>query len=255
MTYQTTTFAASILTSSFNQLAPMFPKFLLLSLLLISATPTDHIQSDFKRAVETLRTKKKAINQFDNGLSTDENRTALSIVFPEVIRYNSFSDFIETKTLEWVYVDYGAEKADFSIGLFQMKPSFIEKLEEATKSDPSVFRQFSDILNYPSTLSAVEIRRTRVARMQNFETQVNYAQIFSLVCNAKFKSEVFASPAEKIKFFAAAYNFGFNKDVKDIKNWTTKKAFPYGANYKGKQMIYSEISADFYAKYANEFFD
>ena len=99
------------LINSFNQLAPMFFKLLLFSLLLISATPTDHFQSDVQRAVETLRTKKKAINQFDNGLSTDENRTALSIVFPEVIRYNSFSDFIETKTLEWVYVDYGAEKA------------------------------------------------------------------------------------------------------------------------------------------------
>lgn len=240
-----------------NQLAPMLPKFLLFALFFffIAATPTDHLQGDVQRAVETLRAKKKAINQFNNGLSSDENRTALSIVFPEVIRYNSFSDFIETKTLEWVYVDFGAERADFSIGLFQMKPSFIEKLEEATKSDPSVFRQFSDILSYPSTLSAVEIRRMRVSRLQNFETQIGYAQVFSLVCDAKFKKEVFANSAEKIKFFAAAYNFGFEKDVKEIKKWTTKKAFPYGVNYKGKQMIYSEVSADFYAKYANEFFD
>ena len=139
----------------------MFPKLLLFSTLFFFNTSTTHFQSDVQRAVETLRTKKKAINQFSNGLSADDNRTALSIVFPEVIRFNSFSDFIETKTLEWVYVDYGAEKADFSIGLFQMKPSFIEKLEEATKSDPSLFRPFSDILSYPTTLSAMEIRRKR----------------------------------------------------------------------------------------------
>lgn len=233
----------------------MFPKFLLFSILFFFNTPTTHFQSDVQKAVETLRTKKKLLNQFTNDLSADDNRTALSIVFPEVIRFNSFSDFIETKTLEWVYVDYGAEKADFSIGLFQMKPSFIEKLEEATKSAPSLFRPFTDILSYPATLSAMEIRKTRVARLQNFETQVQYAQIFFLVCNGKFKDECFANHQEKVKFFAAAYNFGFDKDVKEIKKWTTKKAFPYGANYKGKQMIYSEVSANFYAKYAREFFE
>lgn len=233
----------------------MFPKFLLFSILFFSTSETTHFQGDVKRAVETLRTKKKQMNQFTNGLTADDNRTALSIVFPEVIRFNSFSDFIETKTLEWVYVDFGAEKADFSVGLFQMKPSFIEKLEEVSKSDPSLFRPFVDILSYPATLSAVEIRKTRVARMQNFETQVGYAQVFLLVCNAKFKDACFTNNTEKIKFFAAAYNFGFDRDVKEIKNWTTKKAFPYGANYKGKQMIYSEVSADFYAKYANEFFE
>jgi hypothetical protein len=233
----------------------MFPKLLLFSAFFFFTAPATPFQGDVKRAVETLRTKKKLINQFANGLSTDENRSALSVVFPEVIRFNSFSDFIETKTLEWVYVDYGAEKADFSVGLFQMKPSFIEKLEEATKSDPSLFRPFADVLNYPSTLSAMEIRKTRVARMQNFETQIAYAQVFLLVCNTKFKEECFVNNPEKIKFFAAAYNFGFDKDVNDIKKWTTKKAFPYGVNYKGKQMIYSEVSADFYAKYAREFFE
>jgi hypothetical protein len=232
----------------------MFPKLILISLCFVFLAPSAHFLSDVHRAVETLRTKKKVINQYTNGLSIEENRTALSVVFPEVIRYNSFSDYIETKTLEWVYVDFGAEKADFSVGLFQMKPSFVEKLEEASKSDPSVFRPFHDILSYPATLSAVEIRRMRVARLQNFETQLSYAQVFLLICNTKFKSEVFADTKEKIKFYAAAYNFGFDKDVKDIKAWTTRKAFPYGVKFKGKQMIYSEVSANFYTKYADEFF-
>lgn len=231
----------------------MFPKYLLLALCFFSNVSAS-FQGDVQRAVSTLRSKKKMINQYANGLPTDDNRTALSIVFPEVIRFNSFSDFIETKTLEWVYVDFGSEKADFSVGLFQMKPSFIEKLEEATKADPSLYRPFADILTYPSTLEPMEIRRTRVARLQNFEIQLSYAQVFLLVCNVKFKDACFTNNEEKIKFFAAAYNLGFDRDVKDIKNWTTKKAFPYGSGYTGNQMVYSEISANFYAKYAGEFF-
>ena len=233
----------------------MYPKLILITLCFLFLAPTKPFTSDVQRAVDTLRTKKKLINQYANGMSTEDNRTALSVVFPEVIRFNSFSDFIETKTLEWVYVDYGAEKADFSVGLFQMKPSFVEKLEEVSKSTPSLFRPFADILSYPATLSAPEIRRMRVTRLQSFETQISYAQVFLLICNDKFKSECFVNNTEKIKFFAAAYNFGFDKDVKDIKAWTTRKAFPYGVKFKGKQMIYSEVSANFYSKYANEFFN
>ncbi len=232
----------------------MYPKLILLILCCSFIAPAKPLQSDVQRAVETLRSKKKVIKQFTNGLSVEENRTALSVVFPEVIRFNSFTDFIETKTLEWVYVDFGAERADFSVGLFQMKPSFVEKLEEASKSDPSVFRLFNDVLSYPATLSAPEIRKMRVARLQNFEIQLSYAQVFLLICNEKFKAEKFVDTAEKIKFYAAAYNFGFDKNIKDIKEWTTRKAFPYGVKFKGKQMIYSEVSANFYSKYSDEFF-
>jgi hypothetical protein len=232
----------------------MYPKLILILLCCSFVAPTNPFQSDVQRAVETLRTKKKVIKQFENGLTADENKAALSIVFPEVIRYNSFSDYLETKTLEWVYVDFGAERADFSVGLYQMKPSFVEKLEEASKTDPSVFRQFTEILSYPATLSAPEIRKMRVVRLQSFETQISYAQVFLLICNAKYKNETFANNTEKIKFYAAAYNFGFDKDVKDIKEWTTRKAFPYGVKFKGKQMAYSDVSANFYSKYADEFF-
>jgi hypothetical protein len=232
----------------------MYPKLILISVCLVFLAPSSHFRSDMQRAVDTLRTKKKVIKQYGNELSIEENRTALSIVFPEVIRYNSFSDFLETKTLEWVYAEYGAEKADFSIGLFQMKPSFVEKLEESSKGDPTTFRPFADILSYPTTLSATEIRRMRVNRLQSFEAQLGYAQVFLLICNHKFKKDTFADNTEKLKFYAAAYNFGFDKDVKDIKEWTKRKAFPYGIKFKGKQMIYSDISANFYAKYADEFF-
>jgi hypothetical protein len=51
---------------------------------------------------------------------------ALSVIFPELIRYSSISDFIEVKALEVLYVQYGKDYSDFSIGLFQMKPEFAE---------------------------------------------------------------------------------------------------------------------------------
>ena len=57
----------------------------------------------------------------------------LPIVFPELIRYSLFRDYLETTMLERLYVKEGTSGADFSIGHFQMKPSFAEKIEIAAK--------------------------------------------------------------------------------------------------------------------------
>lgn len=51
-----------------------------------------------------------------------------AIVFPEIMRYNGLKDGIETESLRTLYVQFGEDYADFSIGLFQMKPCFAQQL-------------------------------------------------------------------------------------------------------------------------------
>jgi hypothetical protein len=99
---------------------------------------------DIENAVVTLQQHNALIQKMAKKYNQN-NMPVLSIVFPEIIRYNAFKDFLETKTLEWLYVEYGKDKADFSIGLFQMKPSFVEKLEKYLQATPSVFYSFSSI--------------------------------------------------------------------------------------------------------------
>ena len=55
---------------------------------------------------------------------SDKNLLA-AVIFPELVRYSSFRDLLETGVLEALYIEKGSDVANFSIGKFQMKPSFI----------------------------------------------------------------------------------------------------------------------------------
>lgn len=209
-------------------------------------------EKEIENAVKVLKAHKAEIQDISKQYPVNY-REALSIVFPEVIRYNAFKDFIETKSLELIYVNFGKDKADFSIGYFQMKPSFIEKLENAIGfCPPSVLTAFSDI---KITLFTDEkkIRQERINRLKDFKWQVKYALAYRAICAVLFENEIFENNIEKIKFLAAAYNFGFDGDVNKIKQWTTRTVFPYGTHYGENQMSYSTIAATFLSKYADEF--
>jgi hypothetical protein len=210
-------------------------------------------EKEIQNAISTLKSNKPIIQKITDEYATDK-AAVCSIVFPEVIRYNAFKDFIETKSLEWLYVQYGKDKADFSIGLFQMKPSFIEKLEATIECTPSVRNRFN-VLLIDNQKDIVEKRRLRVERLKNIEWQLRYAVAYWCICEEVFKEENFDTKEAKIKFFATAYNFGFDRDVNKIKRWTTIKAFPYGEHYTGKQLIYSDLSIDFFKKYAQDIFN
>ena len=55
---------------------------------------------------------------------------AESVVWPEMERYARLQDLAETAAVYGTYITTGGGP-DYSIGLFQMKPSFIEDLEKA----------------------------------------------------------------------------------------------------------------------------
>ena len=54
---------------------------------------------------------------------------------------------------------------------------------------------------------------------------------------------------QKIEFFAAAYNYGFNSSKEEIRKTIESKYFPYGGTYPGKQYSYAKIASDFYKNY------
>ena len=55
---------------------------------------------------------------------------AIAVVFPEIVRYSAIRDKIEITLLKALYINLGEDYADFSIGQFQMKPSFAEALHK-----------------------------------------------------------------------------------------------------------------------------
>jgi len=180
------------------------------------------------------------------GLSAE---TLQAIVFPELIRYNRFQNFFETKALEWAYIEGGAQVADFSIGHFQMKPSFVETLEQEVHKDTMLQKQFAQLFDYQQKTKK-EKRKIRLERLQELDYQLDYLCCFLVVCQARHATTLQQqNQEEKIKFYATAYNSGWQQSAKAIKRWMQRPTFPYGADYPPpQQYVYADIAWSFVAK-------
>ncbi|HAS43213.1 MAG TPA: hypothetical protein DCS93_22225 [Microscillaceae bacterium] len=175
----------------------------------------------------------------------------LAMGFPELLRYNTLQNRLETAFLEALYVKKGPTYANFSVGRFQMKPSFAESLEQYCQK----YLKFTGVKIYRYEVVGINnIRKARVKRLNNLGWQLKYLHSLYLALNHRFAHKKFTSRAQKLRFFAAAYNFGFLNTATKIQQWSQNKAFPYGKNYIGKQQNYTDIALDFYLNEALKFF-
>jgi len=206
-------------------------------------------KNDVDQAVKYLSAK------FGEVLIEEENVFALLVAAPELIRYSYFQNFLETAGLELLYVQYGADGADFSIGPFQMKPSFIEELEQQVLGNP-VLIVYRSIAAFPTDESN-RIREIRINRIQQPKFQLLYLSAFRAYCEYQFAGYLGdATTKEKLRFIATAYNMGFGHSNQDILDYMQQKNFPYGANYPGTQYAYGQLAVDIYQaliqnRYAN----
>ncbi|MBI5218152.1 MAG: hypothetical protein HY958_04400 [Bacteroidia bacterium] len=218
----------------------------ILTVLLISSQPffSKIFRDDYTNAVNFIKQNKtlieKTCSQYDN-----ENAVVLSVVFPELIRYSYFKDFFETSALEVVYTKYGSGYVDFSIGRLQMKPSFIETLENTVLKDDSLHQRYKIITEFKSDKPEL-IRQTRVERLKTLKWQLIYANCFIAIMDEKFKDVEWPDIKEKIRIYATAYNHGFNHSLEKIKKWQSDKTFPYGGTNPENQYAYGDVAVDFY---------
>ena len=204
----------------------------------------DEFNFDYAWAVKFVKKHRKQIINKSYKYQTD-TAVITSVVFPEVIRYSIFSNYFETKGLELIYVKYGKKYADFSIGYFQMKPSFVEKLEEYVKNSDVYNKKFRHITLYNSAKEK-KIRAERLERLKSFDWQLDYLNCFYVITSNLHSQERWTNKTEKIKFYATAYNHGFYKNTNEIKEWINVALFPYGTQSKARQYIYSDISCYFF---------
>ena len=129
-------------------------------------------------------------------------RIAEAIVFPELIRYSHWQDAIETATVKGVYVSGGSEKANFSIGRFQMKPSFAEEIDQEWNQSTlaSEFGFKFDVRNNS------DARSSRVKRLGTIEGQCRYLAIFIRLMYLRHPKLQSLSVEQQVRFLATAYN-------------------------------------------------
>ncbi len=173
---------------------------------------------------------------------------ALSVVFPELVRYSALRDKMETSLLKTLYVNLGDEYADFSIGEFQMKPSFAELVREKAPMALSagsgiIFKNIADFDNIK------DFRRSIITDMEDPEIQVNYLIAFIKICEKEFKT-VRKDEHSQVKFLATAYNYGINRTTAQIENMTDKKYFSISL-IKSQNYSYADVSLYWYERFIN----
>lgn len=172
-------------------------------------------------------------------------RLAISVIFPELVRYSALRDKMETTLLKALYVNLGDEYANFSIGRFQIKPSFASFIRTESRgalgrrSDIS-FRQpgdFDDISNF---------RKSIVADLEDPRIQFNYVVAFFRLCEKKYKTGRM-SDEEKVKFLSTAYNYGIDRSAGEIESMIDKRFFSTQI-IRSSRYCYSDISLYWYRK-------
>lgn len=174
---------------------------------------------------------------------------AISVVFPEMVRYSALRDKMEIGLLKTLYVNLGEEYADFSIGEFQMKPSFAEKIRKKTHD---IQGQQSDITfkNEADFDDIKEYRKSIIKDLEDLKSQLNYLIVFIKICGRNFNTEG-KDEMSQVKFLATAYNFGFDKTETEIKNMTGKKYFNTSL-LMSENYSYSDISLFWYNQFMTQ---
>ncbi len=202
--------------------------------------------NDYTNALELIEQNDMLFNQYANLYHIDE-KFLKAIVFPELIRYNSVYDAIEITSLQFLYIKKGSDYNDFSVGFFQMKPSFAEQIEiEANKVLDSAFLKKIGFITYKNSEASEVEREKRLNRIINIEYQLKYLIAFYNLCEVKFKDYKINTKSDKLKLYSTAYNTGFNKSKSVLNKQLKSKSFYLGKVIKSSKFNYASISSFYY---------
>jgi hypothetical protein len=172
-------------------------------------------------------------------------RILVPVVFPELLKYTVFRDDIETLGLAVLYVSGGTSRGNFSIGRFQMKPSFIEALEAEISRRPDLPAGLRAIAEFPPNADARGRRSLRVDRLHSETWDLTYLAAFYAVVASRF--DLASLPVEeRLRFVAAAYNRGFWYPAAEIRRAEQFRIFPHGAGGSPGPYRYTDIAVDFF---------
>lgn len=171
---------------------------------------------------------------------------SLSIAAPEFLRYQELSNLMEVQALRLMYAEFGSEKMDFSVGYFQMKPSFIEALEKEILRDENLTYSFSDLISFTSH-NPSDRRQSRIDRILSLRYCFRYLIAFERIARSQYASELDGlTVEEQLQFLATAYNMGLGSTGEEVRNYQSKEHFPYGSGYKGEQYAFGDLSIRIY---------
>jgi hypothetical protein len=174
---------------------------------------------------------------------------AIAVIFPELVRYSALRDKMEISLLKTLYINLGEDYANFSIGQFQMKPSFAELLREQAPS----FLQRRSGISFKSSKeydNILDFRRSILKDLEDPKIQMNYLIAFIKICEKNFKTNR-KDESSEVKFLATAYNYGFEKNSYEIESMIGKKFFNTKL-FKTTNYSYADISLFWFVNYLTD---
>jgi hypothetical protein len=179
-------------------------------------------------------------------LSAVETCIAEAVVFPEVVRFRILEDEIQVRALKVLYVQLGRTYANFSIGHFQMKPSFAEQLER------DYDRLFSAAEKTAAGITAYDLgdsshrRHERVRRLDNLYGQAEYLRLFMLIMDRLYAKVAFADDLEKLRFYATAYNAGYSQGEAAIRQAMGVRRFHVQLLFPKTRYKYADVAVYYF---------
>ncbi len=168
---------------------------------------------------------------------------AIAVIFPELVRYSALRDKMEISLLKALYINLGEQYADFSIGQFQIKPSFAEIIRS---EGPAALGRRSGIrFKQPGEFESISwYRKSIVADLEEPETEFNYVIAFFKICEKKYRIERM-DEIHKLKFLATAYNYGIDKSAEQIEDMINSKYFNTRL-FKTENYSYADVALFWY---------
>jgi len=213
-----------------------------------SATYQQLFGEDWTQAEQFVRANHQEWTRIFEEFGVD-SRMAEAIVFPELIRYSKWQDEIEKAAVSGLYVLKGASGANFSIGRFQMKPSFAEEVEEAWNQS-ALAKEYGFVFNLQQH---AEARRSRIRRLSTTEGQCRYLALFVALQRERHNELQQLTPQEQVRQLATIYNRSFSASWATIVRLTPTRHFHTDiiATSHTVRYCYADIAAEAYQRLGN----
>lgn len=188
-------------------------------------------------AMDFLKDNRNEIISTTPQLSSSERAMALAIVAPEISQFSKVVDYFELRSLYILYLNGGT--ADFSVGPFQMKPSFIEDMEKFVAGSNELKKEYSSLIPDGSER---EKRAFRLTKLATIKGELQYLSLFISIAKSLTDDIRFKDAEQRLKHWATLYNSGLNLSGDKIARLQSKKMFPRREN----RFNYSDIACEFF---------
>lgn len=203
----------------------------------------DSFPKEWKSAEQRAIENRPRWNEIFESLDADA-QVCEAIIFPELLRYSTLQNGIEEGANIALYIKYGVRVANFSVGYFQMKPSFLEEVEREWMKSPlrHTYKLYFDVKETQMS------RQRRVDRILNNNWQCVYLAIFVRLVMERIPELKEISSEELVLLLATAYNRDFDATLEQLYQMSEEHTFHTDIfpNKKTEYHSYGGISLQWY---------